>query len=109
MLRWGLDSISKQTIKSNYDILLLDEYFEEDNDTKKVFEKYFLTPHNLNFAELTKGFGVKHTLIKNWNHFRNSFITAINNKNIQVLELNTDSIQSLKIREHYWNKVRQTL
>ena len=76
---------------------------------KNVFEKYFLTPHNLNFAELTKGFGVKHTLIKKWSHFRNSFNTAIRNKNIQVLELKTDSIQSLKIREQYWDKVRQTL
>lgn len=76
---------------------------------KDVFEKYFLTPHNLNFAELTKGFGVKHTLIKNWNHFRNSFNTAIRNKNTQVLELKTDSDQSLKIRKQYWDKVRQTL
>ena len=78
-------------------------------ESLEFFQYQNLTPHNLNFAELTKGFGVKHTLIKKWSHFRNSFNTAIKNKNIQVLELKTDSIQSLKIREQYWDKVRQTL
>jgi len=74
---------------------------------KNVFEKYFLTSHYLNFGKIIKGYGVKYTLIKSWNHFRKSFISAAENKNLQVLEIKTDSAQSFKIREQFWRKVRQ--
>ncbi len=79
------------------------------SEYKNVFEKYFLTCHNLNFSDIIKGFGVKHTLVKNWNHFRKSFNTAIKNKTTHVIELRTDSKHSLKIRKQYWDKVRQAL
>ena len=76
---------------------------------KNVFAKYFLASHNLNFFALTKGFSGKHTIIKNWEHFKSSFKTATKRHNLQVLEIKTDSIQSFNVRKQFWSKVRQSL
>lgn len=74
---------------------------------KPIFKKYFLTPHRLNFKEIVKGFGIKHTIINNWKHFNTAFNSSVKSGKVQVLELKTDSEESFKLKKLYLTKVRQ--
>ena len=72
---------------------------------KKMFNTFFKTPHNLNFAPMVKSFRLEHHLIKNEKDFKIKLINSLQNKSFAVLEILTDSISSLQMRKNYWADV----
>ena len=52
------------------------------NDHKKIFEPYFVTPHNFNFSDLSKNFNIKYVQCKTNQEFK----TAYNNRKKQIGE-----------------------
>lgn len=70
---------------------------------KDVFSKYFLTQHNLKLKELVLGFKVSAETIENSNDFRVSFIKAIKEKKLSIIEIETNSKLSLKEKVKIFN------
>jgi 2-succinyl-5-enolpyruvyl-6-hydroxy-3-cyclohexene-1-carboxylate synthase len=75
----------------------------------KVFDEYFVAPHNLDFSPFVNAYGGTYSLIKSWDNFRTEFNKALKSKDFSVLELQTTASASLKLRQTYWNEVNKSL
>jgi 2-succinyl-5-enolpyruvyl-6-hydroxy-3-cyclohexene-1-carboxylate synthase len=75
----------------------------------KIFNDYFLAPHNLDFSPFVKAFEGNYSLVKNRENFKTEFRKALSRKNFSVLEIKTEAANSLKIRQIYWEKVNADL
>ncbi len=75
----------------------------------KVFKKYFVAPHDLDFKNFTKAFSGNYKLIKSWNDFKISFSPAIKRKNFSVLEIKTNAVESLNLRKKFWKAVQDII
>lgn len=76
---------------------------------KEILKDYFITPHNLNFKNLVKGFEGNYIKIKTRNEFIYSIKKAFTKKTFSVIEIETNPHQSNKIREKYWNEVNNEI
>ena len=85
-----------------FDMLPIKEYGE-------LFRKYFKTPHDRNIKSIVEAFGHNHIQIESWNHLAESVITSMQKKSLTVLEIKTNSISSHKLREKYWNLVKEKI
>jgi 2-succinyl-5-enolpyruvyl-6-hydroxy-3-cyclohexene-1-carboxylate synthase len=63
-----------------------------------IFEEFFATPQEVDFAKLCAAHGVEHIHIEDWTHFE-SLITTLPSQGIRVLELSTD-----RKRDAAWRK-----
>lgn len=72
---------------------------------KNIFEEYFATPHNLDFAKLVYAFGGNYREVKNWKVFKELLSAESTGKLFSVLELKTDPIESLSLRRKYYDRV----
>jgi len=63
-----------------------------------IFEEFFATPQEVDFARLCAAHGVGHTHVEDWSHFE-SLISALPAAGIRVLELRTD-----RKRDAAWRK-----
>jgi 2-succinyl-5-enolpyruvyl-6-hydroxy-3-cyclohexene-1-carboxylate synthase len=63
-----------------------------------IFEEYFATPQEIDFAKLCSAHGVEHVHVEDWSHFE-SLITTLPEQGIRVLELATD-----RKRDAAWRK-----
>lgn len=75
----------------------------------KVFNDYFVAPHNLDFSSLVNAFGGNYTLAKSWENFKFGFKKTLARKNFSVLEVKTDATASLKLRQAYWEEANKAL
>jgi 2-succinyl-5-enolpyruvyl-6-hydroxy-3-cyclohexene-1-carboxylate synthase len=71
----------------------------------KVFQEFFIAPHDLNFSPFVKAFDGYYSLIKSWDNFKTEFNKALKRKEFSVLEIKTDAAASLKLRHTYFNLV----
>lgn len=73
------------------------------SESKEVLKKYFLTPVKLDFEKIIKTFGLDYKLVKTSTQLN----LAINRRSDipQVIEIKTDSVQSLQKRKDYWSGV----
>ena len=53
------------------------------------FEEFFATPQEVDFPKLMEGYGVAHTVVRDWRHFA-GLIAKLPEKGIRVLEIRTD-------------------
>ncbi|MBI9070985.1 MAG: 2-succinyl-5-enolpyruvyl-6-hydroxy-3-cyclohexene-1-carboxylic-acid synthase [Melioribacteraceae bacterium] len=83
------------------------------SSNKKAFEKYFTTPHNLDFKPIVKGYKGKYKLIKSWDELTKELRRKSNLRNLTVLEIQTDSHKSksqrLKCRANVVKEIDNTL
>lgn len=77
--------------------------------TRSNYEKYFNTPHNLDFSKIVKSFGGNYFNPKTWHEFHMKIEKLISSRNYSVIDLKTDSVQSLEIRKKYWHKVKEEI
>jgi 2-succinyl-5-enolpyruvyl-6-hydroxy-3-cyclohexene-1-carboxylate synthase len=63
-----------------------------------IFEEFFATPQEADFAKLCAAHAVEHVLIRDWPHFE-SLVSALPERGIRVLELRTD-----RKRDAEWRK-----
>jgi len=75
----------------------------------KFFKDYFIVSHNLDFSHFVKAYGGNFKGIKTWKDFRSSFRKALKAKSFSVIEVKTDSKQSLKLRQRFWNDVSKKM
>ena len=75
----------------------------------KHFEKFFISPHNLDLGEIVKSFGIDHKLITTrrelHRHLKNSFNFIIPS----VLEIQTDSSKSVMLRTKVLSAAKKVL
>jgi len=69
---------------------------------KKSFTDYFITPHNLNIAEIVKSFGLNHHLVKSGEDLKKKIKISIRNKSFTVLEIKSDGTNSMSFRKGFW-------
>ncbi|HEY5229097.1 MAG TPA: 2-succinyl-5-enolpyruvyl-6-hydroxy-3-cyclohexene-1-carboxylic-acid synthase, partial [Opitutaceae bacterium] len=63
-----------------------------------IFEEYFATPQEVDFAKLCSAHGVAHVHVEDWSHFQ-SLVAVLPPQGIRVLELTTD-----RKRDAAWRK-----
>jgi 2-succinyl-5-enolpyruvyl-6-hydroxy-3-cyclohexene-1-carboxylate synthase len=63
-----------------------------------IFEEYFATPQEVDFAKLCSAHGVAHVHVEDWSHFQ-SLVSSLPGHGIRVLELATD-----RKRDAAWRK-----
>ena len=54
-----------------------------------IFEEFFATPQEVDFARLCSAHGVEHQVVRDWPHFE-SLISSLPERGIRVLEIGTD-------------------
>jgi len=74
-------------------------------NNSKVFEPYFLTPHNLILGDIVAGFGGEHIIINNWDDLYEQLKNQHSQSNFKVLEIFTNSTSSALIRNTYKTKI----
>ncbi len=67
----------------------------------KLFNDYFVSPHNLDFSTIIRSFGGKYKLIKSWKDLNKSLDAALDQKIITVLEIKTNIKNSVSLRKKY--------
>ena len=68
----------------------------------KIFKKYFLVAHNLEFKNFVKAFSGNYKLIKSWKNLNSSLRSAFKSKRFSVLEIKTNAADSFKTRRKFW-------
>jgi 2-succinyl-5-enolpyruvyl-6-hydroxy-3-cyclohexene-1-carboxylate synthase len=63
-----------------------------------IFEEFFATPQEIDFAPLCAAHGVEHVHVEDWSHFE-SLITTLPTQGVRVLEIGTD-----RKRDAAWRK-----
>lgn len=95
-----------------FEVLPISKYLSGSNEIKngkEIFNKYFITPHDLDFSLFVKGYGGNYTLAKNKIHFKESLCSAVKNKTFSVIEIQTNAVKSLNLRNKYWEKADKEL
>ncbi|MCU0413085.1 MAG: 2-succinyl-5-enolpyruvyl-6-hydroxy-3-cyclohexene-1-carboxylic-acid synthase [Ignavibacteriaceae bacterium] len=75
----------------------------------KNFNKFFITPHNLELGAIIKSFGINHLLIKTRSQLRQQLKNSLNKNVPSVLEIKTNAARSAELRNKYFNKVKNKL
>jgi len=76
---------------------------------RSILKEYFLTPHNLNLKNIITSFGVNYKLIRSWKDFSNSIEDSAKKKFFNVLEIKTDAQKSLRLRNKYFEEVKNAI
>jgi 2-succinyl-5-enolpyruvyl-6-hydroxy-3-cyclohexene-1-carboxylate synthase len=74
---------------------------------KDIFTEYFITPHNLSFDKFVDAYGGNYKLIDSWADLAVTFNSAVNSDGLAVLEISTDSGESIENRRRFWEKVKE--
>lgn len=72
---------------------------------KKLLNEFFTAPHNLNIADIVKAFGIRYKSIKNKTELRNAIEGNKLNSPV-VLEIQTNAIESAKLRKRLFNRIK---
>ena len=75
----------------------------------KLFDEYFVTPHNLEISALVESFEIDYNLIKNKSSLGILINKAMSKHSTSVLEIRTDAFRSAELRNKYFNQVRMKL
>jgi 2-succinyl-5-enolpyruvyl-6-hydroxy-3-cyclohexene-1-carboxylate synthase len=78
-------------------------------DNSKKFNEYFITPHNLNFSDITEAFGIDYQLINRRSDLQRFLKNIPGRKTPIVFEVRTNAVKSAEIRNKYFNEVRKIL
>ncbi len=67
------------------------------------FEEYFATPQDVNFERLCGAYGIAHTEVKDWTHFR-ILLQTLPAEGVRVLEIKTDRKHDASFRKTLFAK-----
>lgn len=76
------------------------------SDNSENFDKYFNTPHNVDFKKVIKAFQGNYYSPKSWKTFEDNFRKSVENKSYSVIELKTDSDKSVDFRKEYLAQIK---
>lgn len=75
----------------------------------KNFDKFFIAPHNLEIASIVSSFGINYQLITTKTKLRLQMKNSLNKKVPSVLEIQTNAVKSVELRNKYFDKVKKKL
>ena len=75
----------------------------------KHFEKFFISPHNLDLGEIVKSFGIDHKLITTRRELHRHLKNSFNFNTPSVLEIQTDSSKSVMLRTKVLSAAKKVL
>jgi 2-succinyl-5-enolpyruvyl-6-hydroxy-3-cyclohexene-1-carboxylate synthase len=73
------------------------------------FREFFVSPHNLELSGIVKSFGIDYQLIMRRSQLKSHLNKSLNKKHPSVLEIQTNSVKSVELRERYFNEVKQKI
>ena len=76
---------------------------------KIEFEDYFKTPVNLDFGNIGISFGLNYHKIKSWADLKTQYGKAINSQSPAILEIRSNSGQSLELRRKFREASKTTV
>ncbi|MEP0860251.1 MAG: 2-succinyl-5-enolpyruvyl-6-hydroxy-3-cyclohexene-1-carboxylic-acid synthase [Ignavibacterium sp.] len=76
---------------------------------KEIFQKYFVTPINLDFKKISESFGVSYELIKSLNEYKKLIVNSNKSNSCLILEVKTDSLFTKSLKEKFWNATKKFL
>ena len=75
----------------------------------KHFEKFFISPHNLDLGKITESFGINYQLISTRRELQRAIKTVLNKNFPSVSEIQTDASKSVELRNKIFNSVKKNL
>jgi 2-succinyl-5-enolpyruvyl-6-hydroxy-3-cyclohexene-1-carboxylate synthase len=75
----------------------------------KHFERLFGTPLDLDFSHAVEMYGGSYTVVKNWDHFHQSFAELKNQHGLKVIEVSTDRDRNLAEHRNLWKYVSREI
>jgi 2-succinyl-5-enolpyruvyl-6-hydroxy-3-cyclohexene-1-carboxylate synthase len=75
----------------------------------KHFSEFFITPHNLEFAEIVKSFGINYHLITTLRELQRHLKSSLNKNFPSVLEIQTDAAKSVQLRNKFFSEVKKSI
>ena len=72
-----------------------------------IFDKYFITPINLNFQKVAESFGLTHKLIKSLSSYKKAILNSNKLKSCLILEVRTDSLFTKSLKEKFWSETKK--
>lgn len=76
---------------------------------KEIFQKYFVTPVNIDFKKISESFGVSYELIKSLNEYKKLIVNSNKSNSCLILEVRTDSNFTKSLKEKFWNATKKIL
>lgn len=76
---------------------------------KEIFQKYFVTPVNVDFKKISESFGVSHKLIKSLNEYKKLIVNSNKSNSCLILEVRTNSLFTKSLKEKFWNATKKIL
>ena len=76
---------------------------------ENIFSPYFDTPHNLNFVNIVKSFGIDYESVLSCEDFDLVYSSAVESKKLTVIEVLTDKEENLLLHEKIRSEVRTKL
>ena len=73
------------------------------------FREFFIAPHNLELSGIVKSFGINYKLITNRSQLKSHLNKNINKNSPSVLEIQTNAVKSVELRNKYFNEVRKKI
>ncbi len=73
--------------------------FLPQRESEVVFEKYFGTPHGLNFQNTAKFYGLRYYRTKTWEEFRSAFSKDIKRKGTTIIEIPGNRESNLQLHQ----------
>ena len=73
------------------------------------FKEFFITPHNLELSGIVKSFGIDHQLVISRSQLKSYLIKSLNKNSTSVLEIQTNAIKSVELRERYFNEAKKKI
>jgi 2-succinyl-5-enolpyruvyl-6-hydroxy-3-cyclohexene-1-carboxylate synthase len=114
-----LHDLNSLQVASKYDIPLTiivinnngGGIFESLPIAEKVnrFREYFITPHNIELSSVVKSFGINYQLIVNRSKLQQHLKHSLTKNVTSVLEIPTDAVKSVELRNKYFNEVKNKL
>lgn len=75
-------------------------------EKSEKFDKYFNTPHNVDFKKVVKAFNGNYYSPRSWKSLNTDFIKSTKNNSYSVIELKTNSQKSVELRKEYLAKIK---
>jgi 2-succinyl-5-enolpyruvyl-6-hydroxy-3-cyclohexene-1-carboxylate synthase len=75
----------------------------------KYFNKFFITPHNLDLGQIVKSFGINYQLVTTRRNLQQQLKNAMNKNLPSVIEIQTDAVKSVELRTKIISEVKKQL
>ena len=70
-----------------------------------VFEEWFATPSDIDFAAAARAYGVSHRVLGNWSELEEALVGR--GKGVRIVEVPTDRVRNLEMHQEAWARANE--